>query len=176
MTTAYLAALLITPGIMALFLGTGYFDPLNLITILGELILLPIVLSRVLLATGFASRIKPWQGTITNWSFFVVVYTVVGLNRQAFFREFDILALVIVIAIAISFVLGFALYLVARKLRVSRETSISVILMGTTKNYGLASGILLNLFGERAALPASVCAVFGILHIVWLGFRFRKAS
>ena len=32
----------------------------------------------------------------------------------------------------------------------------------------------ITLFGERAALPASVCAMFGILHIVWLGFRFRK--
>ena len=174
MTAAYLAALLIMPGIMALFLGTGYFDPLNLLTILGELILLPIVLSRILLATGLAGRIKPWQGTITNWSFFVVVYTIIGLNRQAFFREFDILALIIVIAVIISFVLGYVLYFGARALRVSRETSISMILMGTTKNYGLASGILLTLFGERAALPASVCAVFGVLHIVWLGFRYRK--
>lgn len=174
MTAAYLAALLIMPGIMALFLGTGYFDPLNLLTILGELILLPIVLSRILLATGLAERIKPWQGTITNWSFFVIIYTIVGLNRQAFFRDFDILALIIVIAVIISFVLGFTLYLGAKALRVSRETSISMILMGTTKNYGLASGILLTLFGERAALPASVCAVFGVLHIVWLGFRYRK--
>lgn len=176
MIAAYLAALLITPGIMILFLGTGYLNPLTLLTILGELIILPIVLSRILLATGFASRIKPWQGTITNWSFFIVIYTIIGLNRQAFFRDFDTLALLIVIAVAISFILGFALYLIARKLRVSLETSISMILMGTTKNYGLASGILLNLFGERAALPASVCAVFGILHIVWLGFRFRKRS
>jgi len=176
MTAAYLAALFIAPGIMALFLGTGYFNPLNLVTILGELILLPIVASRILLATGLAARIKPWQGTITNWSFFVVVYTIIGVNRQAFFRDFDILALIIVIAVVASFILGLALYYIAKALRVSRETSISMILMGTTKNYGLASGILLTLFGERAALPASVCAVFGILHIVWLGFRFRKGS
>ena len=174
MTAAYLAALLITPGIMALFLGTGYFDPLNLLMILGELILLPIVVSRILLATGLATRIKPWQGPVTNWSFFVVVYTIIGLNRQAFFRELDILALIIVIAVVTSFVLGLVLSHIAKALRVSRETSISMILMGTTKNYGLASGILLTLFGERAALPASVYAVFGILHIVWLGFRFRK--
>ena len=40
----------------------------------------------------------------------------------------------------------------------------------------LASGILLTLFGERAAMPASVFAVFGVLHVVWLGFRFRKGA
>jgi len=48
--------------------------------------------------------------------------------------------------------------------------------MGTLKNYGLASGILLTLFGERAAIPASVCTVFGISMLVWLGFHFRKPS
>jgi BASS family bile acid:Na+ symporter len=51
-----------------------------------------------------------------------------------------------------------------------------MILMGTTKNYGLASGILLTLFGERSALPASVFVVFGVLHVVWLSFRFRKGA
>jgi BASS family bile acid:Na+ symporter len=176
MTAAYLAALVIMPGAMALFLGTGYFDPLNLLVILGELILLPIVLSRILLATGLANRIKPWKGTITNWSFFVVLYTIVGLNRQAFFGDFDILARIMAIAFITSFILGLALYLGVRILRISRGTGVSMILMGTTKNYGLASGILLTIFGERAALPASVFAVFGVMHIVWLGFLFRKGT
>ena len=79
-------------------------------------------------------------------------------------------------AIAISFVLGYVIKLATRALRVARETSISMVLMGSLKNYGLASGILLTLFGERAAIPASVCTVFGILHLVWLGFRYRKKA
>lgn len=174
MIAAYLSALFIIPTIMALFLGMGYFDPLRLFIILGELVLLPIILSRILRASNLVERIKPWRGTITNWSFFIVLFTIVGLNREAFFSEFNTLIRIIVIAVIISFILGFILDFSTRALRINRETSISMILIGTTKNYGLASGILLTLFGERAALPVSVCTVFGVLHIVWLGFRFRK--
>jgi len=176
MTGAYLAALVIMPSVMALFLGTGFFDPLKLVVILGELILVPIVLSRILLFTGLMKRISPWRGTIVNWSFFVILFTIVGMNRQAFFSEFDILLRVAVIAIVISFLLGYIIELVTRALHVDRETSISLVLMGSMKNYGLASGIILTLLGERAAIPASVCTVFGILRLVWLGFHYRKKS
>ena len=176
MTAAYLAAIFVMPGIMALLLGTGYFDPIRLIIILGELVLLPIVLSRILLAIDMVECIKPWRGTIINWSFFIVLFTVMGLNREVFFSEFNTLIRIIVIAVITSFILGFILDLSTRALRVNRETRISMILMGTMKNYGLASGILLALFGERAALPASVYVVITFLHIVWLGFRFRRKA
>ena len=176
MTGAYLAALIIMPSVMALFLGVGFFDPVKLLIILGELILIPIVFSRILLFTGLMKRISRWRGTIVNWSFFVTLFTIVGLNRQAFFGDFDTLLRVVIIAIAVSFVLGYVIKLATRALHVKRETSISMVLLGSLKNYGLASGILLTLFGERAAIPASVCTVFGILHLVWLGFRYRKKA
>ena len=174
MAGAYLAALIIMPTVMALFLGVGFFDPLKLVIILGELILIPVVLSRILLFTGLMKRINPWRGAIVNWSFFIILFTIVGLNRQAFFGDFDTLIRITVIAIVISFVLGYIIELVTRALHVNRETSISLVLMGSMKNYGLASGILLTLFGERAAIPASICTVFGVLRLVWLGFHYRK--
>jgi len=176
MMGAYLAALIIMPAIMALFLGVGFFDPMKLLIILGELILIPIVLSRILLFTKLIRYINPWRGTIVNWSFFITLFTIVGLNRQAFFGEFDVLIRIAIIAIIISFVLGYIIELATKALQVSRETSISMILVGSLKNYGLASGILLTLFGERAAIPASVCTVFGILHLVWLGFHHRRKA
>jgi BASS family bile acid:Na+ symporter len=162
------------PVAMALFLGVDFFEPVKLRLILGELILIPIVVSRILLATKLDKRIAKWRGTMVNWSFFVALFTIVGLNRQAFFGEFDVLLRIIIIAVATSFVLGYIIELVTKALRVDRATSISLTLMGTLKNYGLASGILLTLFGERAAIPASVCTVFGISMLVWLGFHFRK--
>jgi BASS family bile acid:Na+ symporter len=174
MAGAYLAALVLMPVAMALFLGVDFFEPVKLLLILGELILIPIVVSRILLATKLDKRIAKWRGTMVNWSFFVALFTIVGLNRQAFFGEFDILLRIIIIAVATSFVLGYIIELVTKALRVDRATSISLTLMGTLKNYGLASGILLTLFGERAAIPASVCTVFGISMLVWLGFHFRK--
>ena len=174
MAGAYLAALVLMPVTMALFLGVEFFEPVKLLLILGELILIPIVVSRIMLATKLDKRIAKWRGTMVNWSFFVALFTIVGLNRQAFFGEFDILLRIIIIAVATSFVLGYIIELITKALHVDRATSISLTLMGTLKNYGLASGILLTLFGERAAIPASVCTVFGISMLVWLGFHFKK--
>jgi BASS family bile acid:Na+ symporter len=115
-----------------------------------------------------------YRGTIVNWSFFVIVFTLIGLNRQAFFGEFDILLRIVIIAIVISFLLGYVIELISKALRLNHETTVSVILMGTLKNYGLSGGILLTLFTERSAIPVSVCLVFGILLFVWLGFHLKK--
>jgi BASS family bile acid:Na+ symporter len=174
MTGAYLAALAIMPAAMALFLGVEFFDPLQVLLILGELILAPIVVSRILLVTGLARRLLPWRGTIVNWSFFVTLFTIVGLNRQAFFGEFDILLRMGIIAVATTFLLAYSLELVTKALRTRHETTVNVILMGTLKNYSLAGGILLTLFSDRSAIPPSVCVVFGVLLLIWLGFHFRK--
>ena len=176
MTGAYLVALVLTPAIMTLFLGIGFFDPVRLLLIIGELIVIPIVASRILLVTRLSQRIDRWRGTIVNWSFFAVLFTVIGLNRQAFFEDFGILLRIVIIAVVISFALGYVIEVITKALHVKEVTSISMILMGTLKNYGLASGILLTLFSETAAIPASVCLVFGILHLVWLGFHVRRPS
>lgn len=174
MTGAYLAALGIMPLAAVLFFDVKFFNPIDLLLILGQLVILPIIISRLLLFTGWARRINQWRGIITNWSFFVVLFTIVGLNRQAFFGEFNTLLKITIIAIVISFILGEVIELVAKAWRLNQETSISLILMGSMKNYGLASGIMLALFSERAAIPASICAVFGILRFIWLGFHFKK--
>jgi len=172
----YLAALVLTPAIMVLFLDVGFFNPIKLLSILGQLIVIPLVVSRILLFTGLTRNINKWRGTVVNWSFFVVVFTIIGLNRQVFFGNFDVLLKITIIAIAISFILGYAIELIAKVLHVDQATNVSLILMGTKKNYGLASVIALTLLSERAAIPGTICLVFAILHTVWLSFHFKKPA
>ena len=172
----YLAALVLTPVIMVLFLDVGFFNPIELLSILGQLIVIPLVVSRILLFTGLTRNINKWRGTVVNWSFFVVVFTIVGLNRQVFFGNFDVLLKITIIAIAISFILGYAIELIAKVLHIDEATNVSLILMGTKKNYGLASVIALTLLSERAAIPGTICLVFAILHTVWLSFHFKKPA
>ena len=172
----YLSTLLILPVTMTLFLGTGFYDPLQVIVLVVELVILPVVISRILLVFKLVERIKSCQGIITNWSFFIVIFTIIGLNRDAFFSDFNVLIRLIAIGVFVSLILGIILDFSLKTLKINRETRVSMILMGTSKNYGLASGILLTLFDERAALPASVCALFGVLNVIWLSFRFRKTS
>lgn len=173
---AYLAALIVTPAIMIAFLGVGSIKTVELLILLGELILIPIIASRVLLFTGLNRRIDKWRGTIINWSFFIILFTIIGLNRQAFFGEFDILLKLALIAVVASFGLSYAIELIGKALHTRQETIISFILVGAMKNFGLASGILLTLFSERSTIPTSIMTVVFLSRTLWLGFHFKKSS
>ena len=174
--TTYLSALLITPAVILLFLNVGFLNPLTLLSTLGQLIVIPLVASRILIVTGLTRHISKWRGTVVNWSFFIVVFTIVGLNRQAFFGDFAILLKITIIAIITTFILGYIIELVAKLRHIDQATTISLILMGTKKNYGLASVIAFTLLSERAAIPGAIFLVFAILHTVWLGLHFKKPS
>ncbi|MFC2068747.1 bile acid:sodium symporter family protein, partial [Chloroflexota bacterium] len=175
-TGAYLVALAFTPTIMIVFLGVGFFKPIDVLILLGELILIPIIASRTLIFTNFVRHTNKWRGTIVNWSFFVILFTIIGLNRQAFFGEPEILLKLSIIGITISFVLSHTIEVVARAFHTKHPTIISFILLGAMKNFGLASGILLSLFSERATVPGSIFIVFGLLRSLWLGFYFKKPA
>jgi BASS family bile acid:Na+ symporter len=172
----YLLALVLTPAIIILFLGVDFFSPFNLLILLGELIVIPLMASRILLVTGLAKRIDRWRGTITNWSFFIVLFTIIGLNRAAFFTEYDILVKLGITALIASFGLSYVIELVAKFFGLKQPSIISLILVGTMKNFGLASGILLTLFSERYTIPASIMIVFFLSRTIWLSFHFRRES
>jgi BASS family bile acid:Na+ symporter len=171
---AYLGALVITPLLTLGLLGSGFVDPGKLVMIMMELILFPLVLSRILLRTGISSKIEPIKGALTNWSFFVVVYTIVGLNRKAFLTQPLTLMPVIIIALASTFALGWAIEKVGRAVHVEPGKLTSLILLGTIKNYGLAGGLALALFSKKTALPATVSAVFLVVYILWLQLKLRR--
>jgi BASS family bile acid:Na+ symporter len=170
----YLVALGLAPGIMIMLLGADSLNPAKLLLILVELIIIPLVISRLIVFTGWDKSVTRWQDTAVKWCFFVIIYIIVGLNRQVFFEQPNILLKVILIAGIVTFVLGHAIYYIARKLRVDHATSISWIAMGTKKNSGLATGIVLALIGKRAAFPMGIHAIFEVLGMLWWGFYFRK--
>lgn len=172
----YLLALALTPAVMMLLLGVDFMDPVKLLIMLVELIIIPLVVSRILLFTGLSQRIERWRGKAVNWAFFVVIFTIIGLNRQFFFGNLDILLRIAVIGVASTFVLGYGIELIAKALHVGRGTTVSLILMGTLKNYGLASGIALTLLSTRASFPAAICSALFILYIVWLGLHLKKPT
>lgn len=96
---AYLGALIIMPLMSFMLLGPGFYDPGKLLMIMAELIIAPLILSRILLRYGMDKRLASTKGTITNWSFFVLVYTIVGLNQDVLVN--NPLKLVPIMAIAI---------------------------------------------------------------------------
>lgn len=171
---AYLGALVITPLVAFSFLGSSFVAPWKLLTIMVELILAPLVLSRILVWTRTAEKIAPVKGTIINWSFFLLTYTIVGLNRSIFLTQPLVLLPAASIALVTTFLLGWLIKGVGRWLGVSPRALISLVLLGTLKNYGLAGGLALALFSKTTAVPATVSTVFMIVYIIWLQFQARS--
>ena len=172
-TGAYLAALIIMPLMTLGFLGSNFLEPKTLLVVVIELIIVPFVVSRVLLWKGIDKFIEPVKGGITNWSFFVVVYTIVGLNQDIFIQQPFTLVPVAFIAVLSTFFLGLVVEWIAKRKGLDRAKTTSLVLMGTLKNYGLAGGLSLAFFGQKTALPAAVSTVCMILYIIWLGFKRR---
>jgi BASS family bile acid:Na+ symporter len=168
---AYLGALVIMPLIAFALLGEGFFDPGKLLIIMAELILAPLLLSRLLLHMGLEERLEPWKGTITNWSFFVVVYTTVGLNREVFLHRPLTLLPVMAVAAGSTFFLAWVIESIGKALKTDPRKVTSAVLLGTLKNYGLAGGMALALFGVQTAIPATVSTVFMIVYVIYLGLK-----
>jgi len=68
----YVGALIIMPLIALGFLGSSFVEPLKLLIIMVELIIMPLILSRILIWTGMAVRIEPVKGPsrigVSFWS------------------------------------------------------------------------------------------------------------
>ncbi len=171
---AYVAALAVTTLISIIFLGANFIDPMRLLVILGELIVVPIVLSRILRRTRIVSSVDRWRGPVVNWGFFLVIYTIVGLNRDIFLQEPGTLLPTAAVAFVATFVLAEVINRVSRGLGVEKSDRISLMLMVTRKNSGAAGAIALIFFNPTAAMPVAVVTALSVLHFVWLTWRVKR--
>ena len=167
----YLSGLILTPLICLSILGSALIHPAKIFLILAELVILPFVLSRALSFKRIDKKILPYKGLVTNWGFFIVIYTIIGLNRLVFFKNISFVLPVILISFLGTFVVGTLIEVVCHFLKVDLPLRISFTLLGTQKNAGTAAGIGLVLFGKTAALPAAVFTIFMIIYFIALGLR-----
>ncbi len=168
---AYLGGLFFLPLIVIALIGSAVIKPSDLLMIVLQLVVLPLILSRLLILKGWNLKLEPLKGLITNWSFFLVLYSSVGVNRDILLNFSMALLTVALIAFASTFLLGFIIELTGRLLHVARDILTSVTLLGTMKNYGVASGIALTFLPSESALPATLGTIFMILFVMWLDFR-----
>ncbi len=147
-TICYLASLILTPAIILTFAGMASVSLAYIIKIVLFLILLPIIASRFLMKARI-DTVPP-----INVGFFLVTYTVIGLNSSSIFEVIPAVAL---IAFARTFLIGGAVYAVAKLYSVPAQQRVSYTLFASFKNLGMAAAISIVLFGPRASIPAAVC-------------------
>ncbi len=168
---AYLAALAIAPLLAGVLVGSSLIQPARLLVILGELVVGPLVLSRLLRRGRLAERIAPWRGTVVNWGLFVVVLAAVALNRDLFLREPLVLLRTGAVCLAATFGVGLLGEGLLRRAGVAQSERVSLQLFATVKNSGFATATGLALAGERASVPGAVMSAVIVLWLIWLEVR-----
>lgn len=169
----YLLAIIVSPLIIKLFVKTAEINILKLVLVTVEVILIPLFLSRLLLLKKIKSTVIKIRGKVVNWGFALIVYTAVGLNREAIFAELDLLLKISIIFVVSMFLAGY-LYEIIFRNKLNRKLRISQNLMFTIKSSGFAAGTSLTVLGERSALPSAFLAVFVLLYLVVFGYVFEK--
>jgi BASS family bile acid:Na+ symporter len=169
----YLLALVIAPLLSFHLLDVGKIEPLKLISVLIQLIVIPFLVSRLLLKWKGFQQIKVNLDMVVNLAFFLIIYVVIGMNRSTFLSHFDVLILVSFIAFLRTFVSGHLVDLFFRLVSRDRERRMTYVLFGSFKNLGLAAAIAIFFFNERAAIPAAVTSPFELIFFVWFNY-FQK--
>jgi hypothetical protein len=176
MIGSYVSAFLLLPLMTILFIGSDLLDPTKLVLVLAELIVIPLLVSRVARLVRLDAVVDPYRGPITNVSLGVAFYTMVSANHDIILHQTSVLLSVIIMGVAVSALSGGITCAVVSFLSCGRRAGISLLLLATLKNYALSAGIGLILFSERAALPSVVMTMIMIPYILILDIVVGKGG
>ncbi len=169
---AFISSLFFAPLIVSLFTNVdGGIDPLQLFITMVQLVLLPLLISRLLLWEPIKPTVEKLRGRIVDWGFALIIFTAVGLNRQVFFSNFDILLLVSLVLFIGIFGLGWFYEWFSKKIGISAPVAVTQNLLVTIKSSGFAVVTALTLFGTEAAIPSAVMAIFVLMYLLYLSIR-----
>lgn len=171
---SYLAALLIMPLVFWLFIGTAFEDPNKLLKIMLLLIVLPLILSRVILYFNWQDKLSSVRGPLTDWGFFIVLYSMIGINRNLIFSNPWTIVPIAAIGFGTTFVLGWVIQKTCVLCMVNKKNIISFVLQGTLKNQGIAGSLAIALFEKEAALPSAIYSILMIVYIMWLDWQKKR--
>jgi predicted Na+-dependent transporter len=88
----------------------------------------------------------------------------IGLNRDILLGQTCSLIPVAIVSLISMFLLGFLIDWISGLFHhLPKETRTSLVLLGTLKNQGMASGLALTLFGQEEAIPATVSTMIMIV-------------
>ncbi len=171
---SHIMAVLIIPLYGYLFIGSSFIQPVKLIILFAELILAPFIVSRLILKFKAEKHVLKYRGIITNWGLFVVIFTVIALNRSYFLSYPKTVGIVSAITVFAVIITGLAAELLLKKTGIGGKNISSYLLFATIKNGGFAAAAALSLSGERASLPPAIISVFIILYLIYLSLRAKS--
>lgn len=174
MVSTYIAIMAILPLAGIIFIGSNFVQPLKLIILFIEVIIGPMIISQILIRFKWDKYIARHRGTIVNWGLFVIIFVVIALNKNLFFKDLKILGIISLISLISILGLWLLLNLILKKLKFKSSIRKSLVLFGTVKNGPFAATVALSLFSEKASVPGAIFSVFLIIYLIILSFTARK--
>jgi len=166
----YLISIILTPLIIGVFAAGTSVDSVQIIMVIFKVLILPLILSRLLKLQKISAFTEKYRGKVIDLGFALIIYTAIGLNRNAFFSDMETLLKIAAIMFVLTFASG-TLYTRLMKRRIDKKRLISHDLMLTIKSSGFAVATSLALFDEKASIPAAVMSVFVLLYLLFVGVK-----
>lgn len=170
---SYLFSLLLTPVILGFFAKEKNIDVMNILSLIIQTLVIPMLLSRFLLIGKMKRITAKIRGKIVNIGFALIIYIAIGLNKDAFFTDFKIIFLSASILFFVIFVIG-TVYSKLFQNRINKDLLISTDLMLTIKSSGFSAATSLALFGVRASIPSAILSIFILLYLIFAGYKYKK--
>lgn len=168
---SHLLAIFLIPLYGYLFIGESFIQPVKLLILISEIIAAPFLISRLLIRFNACRFVERWRGPIVNWGLFVVIFTVISLNRDFFFTDPAMAGITALISGITVLGTGMIMEFVLKISGFDRKLMPGFILFSTVKNGGFAAAAALSLAGKTASIPAAITSVFIIIYLIYLSFR-----
>lgn len=176
-TGAFLASVFITPLVIGLFDGSATsVSSLELVWMMIKLVVVPLLLSRLLLLRPLFGVVRRVRGKVVDFGFATIIYTAIGMNRELFFQNHEVLMLSALVMLAATFGIGSLFQMWMRQRNESESRLIPQTLLLTVKSSGFSVITAFSLFGEQAAIPSAVLAIIVLLYLLFLTSRTQIAK
>lgn len=146
----------------------------ELFKILFITIIIPLILSIWVQKIKAFDFLKKFKGKIIDWSFFLIVYIVIGLNSDIFINHSEMLFLPTIILIVFLFGFGFAFEWILKLMKINKEDKVSYTLLLLVKNNPFSAVISLQLAGKVAAIPSVALSVVLLVYLIVFSITARK--
>lgn len=169
---AFISSLLFAPLILNIFSNSEVpISSFDLFLTMIELVVLPLFISRFLLYKPILPSIKKYRGKVVDFGFAIIIFTAIGLNRQVFFSNFEVLAIVSFVLFISLFVLGYIHELICKTIKLDRKVTVAQNLLLTIKSSGFAVVTAITLYGEESAIPSAILAIFVLAYLLYLSIK-----
>jgi predicted Na+-dependent transporter len=156
----YILSIFLMPFLILLFLSEKV-NNIILIKNIFIMVILPIFVSRLIYRKIEESKIK----IISNAMFFIIIFTMVGKNRNFLFEDSFFLILLASMMAIRTFGTGGIVKIIGKKFGVDEKNLINYALFSSFKNEGLVMLLASSLFGYYASIPAVVALIF---EVIWI--------